>query len=68
MAAAPKFVSFKKVLAKLAAAGKAGDAEAATIAARTQLVSFHSTSKGFIGECGLRCGALPVASIRAPLR
>jgi len=65
---APKFVSFKKVLAKLAAAGKAGDAEAATIAARTQLVSFHSTSKGFIGECGLRGGYFELQNVPDDVR
>jgi alanine transaminase len=27
-----------------------------------QLVSFHSTSKGFIGECGRRGGAMELVS------
>ena len=38
------FHSFKKVLAQM------------KDAPRVQLASFHSTSKGFIGECGLRGG------------
>lgn len=43
------FVSFKKVLMEM----RARDAETY---AETQLISFHSTSKGLIGECGQRGG------------
>jgi alanine transaminase len=42
------FHSFKKVLRELQATDKSYDA--------VQLVSFHSTSKGLIGECGQRGG------------
>ena len=40
-----KFISFKKVLTRMPAPYN-----------RTVLLSFHSTSKGFYGECGLRGG------------
>lgn len=53
---APPFTSFKRTLAELRLAGERGDEVAASLAARAQLVSFHSTSKGFVGECGLRGG------------
>ena len=43
-----KFFSFKKVLRDLQRDGGSFK--------ETQLVSFHSTSKGLIGECGLRGG------------
>jgi len=51
-----KFASFKRALGKLRDAAARGDAAAAETVARTQLVSFHSTSKGFFAECGLRGG------------
>mmetsp|Transcript_48482 Transcript_48482/g.108903 ORF Transcript_48482/g.108903 Transcript_48482/m.108903 type:complete len:508 (-) Transcript_48482:23-1546(-) len=44
-----QFHSFKKVLRELQAEDKRRYAE-------TQLISFHSTSKGIIGECGQRGG------------
>ena len=47
-----KFASFKRALGKLRDAAARGDAAAAETVARTQLVSFHSTSKGFFAECG----------------
>jgi len=53
---APPFTSFKRALAALRAKGEAGDSDAAALAERVQLVSYHSTTKGFIGECGLRGG------------
>ena len=46
-----KFASFKRALGKLRDAAARGDAAAAETVARTQLVSFHSTSKGFFAEC-----------------
>jgi len=46
-----EFHSFRRALAELAKADPA-------LAARVQLVSMHSTSKGFYGECGLRGGFL----------
>lgn len=55
--AAPKFTSFKKALSKLR---EQGDAE---LAAKAQVISFHSTSKGFIGECGLRGGYFELQNI-----
>ena len=53
---APPFTSFRKALHTLRARGEGGDARAAELSAAARLVSFHSTSKGFIGECGLRGG------------
>ena len=53
---APPFTSFRRALAELRTEGEAGDEAAAAAAAAVQLVSFHSTSKGFSGECGLRGG------------
>lgn len=51
-AAGKKFVSFKKVLRDL---GPAYD--------DVELVSFHSTSKGFTGECGRRGGYMELVNI-----
>ena len=65
---APPFTSFKSVLAELRLAGEAGDGEAARVAAATQLVSFHSTSKGFFGECGLRGGYFELQGFDAAVR
>ena len=65
---APPFYSFKAALAELRKAGEGGDAEAAKLAARVQLVSFHSTSKGFIGECGLRGGYFELQNFPADVR
>ncbi len=52
------FTSFKKVVSQMIAHGggeqQAGDD--ATAAAAVSLVSFHSISKGFTGECGIRGG------------
>ena len=46
---APKFTSFKRAYSEMAKSD-------AAMAAKVQLVSFHSSSKGFYGECGLRGG------------
>ena len=46
-----KFVSFKKVVCDLKA--------------NVHLISFHSTSKGFIGECGQRGGYMELHNIPA---
>jgi aspartate/methionine/tyrosine aminotransferase len=43
------FVSFKKVACDLGYTAAHNDH-------RLQLVSFHSTSKGYMGECGMRGG------------
>jgi len=43
-----KFVSFRKVAFDMGFNGKSND--------KLQMVSFHSVSKGFLGECGLRGG------------
>ena len=60
-AGAPPFTSCRAALKQLAtgeaAAADGADAAAdARRAAALQLVSFHSTSKGYTGECGLRGG------------
>lgn len=52
-----EFVSFKKVLCELAAEGACGGG--------AELVSFHSTSKGFFGECGLRGGYMELVNVPA---
>jgi alanine transaminase len=65
---APAFCSFKKALSELRAKGDAGDAAAAATAAAVQLVSFHSTSKGFIGECGLRGGYFELQGVPHDVR
>ena len=62
------FHSCKKVLRKLqdgslavpaSCGGKCGAAELQA----AQVISFHSTSKGLIGECGQRGGYLEMAKI-----
>lgn len=47
------FLSFKKVLHEMGA----------DYNTTTQLVSFHSTSKGFMGECGMRGGYMELTNI-----
>ena len=66
--AAPQFTSFKQILGEIRAKGEAGDEAAAATAAAAQLVSFHSTSKGFIGECGLRGGYFELQGVPADER
>jgi len=58
---APKFTSFKQALAEVTAKG-------APWAQHAQLVSFHSTSKGFIGECGLRGGYFELQNVPDDVR
>ncbi|XP_042353112.1 alanine aminotransferase 2-like isoform X2 [Plectropomus leopardus] len=48
-----KFVSYKKVLAEM------GPPLSDTV----EMASFHSASKGFIGECGLRCGYVELVNL-----
>lgn len=48
------FTSFKKVLSEMSDA---------TIRKSVQLVSFHSVSKGFLGECGQRGGYFELTNI-----
>nr|AIT69918.1 alanine transaminase [Desmarestia viridis] len=55
------FSSFKKVACDMGYSGEDGDE-------RLQLVSFHSTSKGYFGECGLRGGYMEVHGIGAEVR
>ncbi|KAG5192302.1 alanine transaminase [Tribonema minus] len=50
------FVSFKKVACDLGYTAEPGDH-------RLQLVSFHSTSKGYMGECGVRGGYMELHGI-----
>ena len=54
-----EFFSFRAALGSL----RRDDAE---LAARVQLVSMHSTSKGFMGECGLRGGFFALDGEWAP--
>ncbi|KAG9394760.1 Alanine aminotransferase [Carpediemonas membranifera] len=49
-----RFVSFKKVLRTLESQDKC---------LGLQLFSFHSTSKGFLGECGLRGGYMEIINL-----
>ncbi|CAM9363871.1 unnamed protein product [Choristocarpus tenellus] len=56
-----KFVSFKKVACDMGYTGENDDE-------RLQLVSFHSTSKGYIGECGLRGGYMEVHGLGEEVR
>ena len=51
-----KFESFKKIAGLMKAAGN----EAAE---KLEMVSFHSVSKGFLGECGLRGGYFELYNI-----
>eukprot|EP01017_Pseudomicrothorax_dubius_P004341 TRINITY_DN1084_c0_g1_i1.p1 TRINITY_DN1084_c0_g1~~TRINITY_DN1084_c0_g1_i1.p1 ORF type:complete len:519 (-),score=144.01 TRINITY_DN1084_c0_g1_i1:45-1601(-) len=55
--AGKKFHSFKKVVSSLPAPYN-----------KTELFSFHSTSKGFIGECGFRGGYLEMHNICPEVR
>nr|AIT69931.1 alanine transaminase [Sargassum thunbergii] len=55
------FSSFKKVACDMGYHGEDGDE-------RLQLVSFHSTSKGYFGECGLRGGYMELHGIGPEVR
>ncbi|CAM9111062.1 unnamed protein product [Discosporangium mesarthrocarpum] len=55
------FVSFKKVACDMGYFGNDGDE-------CFQLASFHSTSKGYLGECGLRGGYMEVHGIGPEVR
>ncbi len=59
--ASKPFVSFRKVLKQL-------QQENATRFGAVQLVSFHSTSKGMIGECGKRGGYFEAIGIPPDVR
>jgi len=65
---APPFTSFKKALCAMRERGAKGDAIAAERAAAVQLVSYHSTSKGFYGECGLRGGYFELTGVPADVK
>ena len=65
---APAFVSFKQILMELKAKGEKGDAAAKATSEAAQLISFHSTSKGFIGECGLRGGYFELQNVPKDVR
>lgn len=54
------FVSFKKVLKDF---GKSSDPTEQRIADEVELISFHSISKGFSGECGRRGGYFELCNI-----
>lgn len=58
---ASKFVSFRQVAYEL-------DAFNSKDAPPLQLISFHSISKGFLGECGLRGGYFEVLGIPETVR
>ncbi len=60
------FVSFKKVLRSFAESE--GGEEGKRIAEETELVSFHSISKGFTGECGRRGGYFELTNIDADVQ
>ena len=47
------FISFRKVVLTMAASS---DPALATAGKTVEMISFHSVSKGFIGECGIRGG------------
>merc|ERR1711871_639477 len=50
------FTSFKKILRDMEAEGRLA-------AGKTELMSFHSVSKGFFGECGRRGGYVEMSNI-----
>lgn len=56
------FNSFRKVAREM---GYGADGSNSKGAAPLQLVSFHSTSKGFLGECGLRGGYMELSGVDA---
>ena len=59
--AARSFISFKKVLRTME---RDGDVPPNTV----QLISFHSISKGFTGECGLRGGFFELIGFNAEVK
>jgi len=55
-----EFVSFKKVATQMA---QSNSAAVATAGKTAEIISFHTISKGFIGECGLRGGYFELYNI-----
>ena len=55
-----EFVSFKKVAMQMALSDNAAVATAGNTA---EIISFHTISKGFTGECGLRGGYFELYNI-----
>lgn len=54
------FISFRKVVKTMAASSDASEAAAGKA---VEMISFHSVSKGFIGECGIRGGYFELYNI-----
>ena len=54
------FISFRKVVKSMAASSDPSEAEAGKT---VEMISFHSVSKGFIGECGIRGGYFELHNI-----
>jgi hypothetical protein len=54
------FISFRKVVKTMAASSDASEAAAGKA---VEMISFHSVSKGFIGECGIRGGYFELHNI-----
>ncbi|TFJ81863.1 hypothetical protein NSK_007110 [Nannochloropsis salina CCMP1776] len=57
------FLSFRKVAVDMGLPPDAGPEEQGMNEKHLQLVSFHSVSKGFMGECGLRGGYMELFGI-----
>lgn len=55
------FTSFRKVALQMA--DPRGDLEKAKAVKSVEIISFHSTSKGFLGECGIRGGYFELHNI-----
>ena len=54
------FISFRKVVKTMAASSDASEAAAGKA---VEMISYHSVSKGFIGECGIRGGYFELHNI-----
>lgn len=58
------WISFKKVLRQLEKEGKIPTlGKGSSSSSHVELISFHSTSKGFVGECGRRGGYFELTNI-----
>lgn len=59
-----KFLSFRKVALDMGLVSKVTDSDTKGL----QMISFHSISKGFYGECGLRGGYFEIFGIPADVK
>ena len=62
---AQDFISFRKIVLQME---QSSDPAAVKAAKAVEMISFHSVSKGFIGECGIRGGYFELYNLDAAVK